>query len=39
MDRTERQKLAISRWIKTGGTGTVIACTGFRKNIYYNNIN
>ena len=38
MTRTERQKLAISRWIKTGGTGTVVACTGFRKNLHNSNI-
>ena len=32
MDRTERQKLAISRWIKSGGKGTILASTGFGKS-------
>ena len=31
MDRTERQKLAISRWIKTGGKGSILASVGFGK--------
>lgn len=31
MDRTERQKLAISRWIKTGGKGTLLLSVGFGK--------
>jgi len=29
MDRTERQKLCLKRWIKAGGNATVVAATGF----------
>lgn len=29
MDRTERQKLCIKRWLGAGGNGCVVACTGF----------
>lgn len=31
MDRTERQKLCIKRWLEAGGTATVVASTGFGK--------
>ena len=31
MDRTERQKLAIRRWINAGGRATLVATTGFGK--------
>lgn len=29
MDRTERQKLCIKRWLGAGGSATVVAATGF----------
>lgn len=31
MDRTERQKLCMKRWLQSGGKGSVVACTGFGK--------
>ena len=31
MDRTERQKLCIKRWLEAGGSATVVASTGFGK--------
>lgn len=31
MDRTERQKLCIKRWLGAGGSATVVASTGFGK--------
>lgn len=31
MNRTERQKLAIRRWLDSNGTGTIVAATGFGK--------
>lgn len=31
MDRTERQKLCIKRWLAAGGSATVVASTGFGK--------
>lgn len=31
MDRTERQKLCIKRWLEANGTATVVASTGFGK--------
>ena len=31
MDRTERQKLCIKRWLSAGGSATVVASTGFGK--------
>lgn len=27
--RTERQKECLKRWIKAGGAGTLVCCTGF----------
>ena len=32
MDRTERQKLCIKRWVKSGGKGSLICATGFGKS-------
>lgn len=29
MDRTERQKLCMKRWLQANGKGSVVACTGF----------
>lgn len=29
MDRTQRQKECLKRWIKAGGKATVVAATGF----------
>lgn len=29
MDRTQRQKECLKRWIKANGKATVVACTGF----------
>lgn len=29
MDRTERQKLCIKRWLEAGGCSVIEACTGF----------
>ena len=29
MNRTERQNLSVSKWIKAGGRGVVVATTGF----------
>ena len=29
MDRTERQKECLKRWIKAGGAACIEACTGF----------
>ena len=31
MDRTERQKLCIKRWLEFGGSACIVACTGFGK--------
>lgn len=31
MNRTERQKLAIRRWLDSNGIGTIVAATGFGK--------
>lgn len=31
MNRTERQKLCMKRWLQSGGKGSVVACTGFGK--------
>lgn len=31
MDRTERQKLGIKRWLSASGSGTCVYCTGFGK--------
>lgn len=31
MDRTERQKECLNRWIKSGGKGSLECCTGFGK--------
>ena len=31
MDRTERQKLCMKRWLQSGGKGSIVACTGFGK--------
>lgn len=31
MNRTERQKLAIKRWLDSNGIGTIVAATGFGK--------
>lgn len=31
MTRTERQELAIKRWIKSGGHSCIVATTGFGK--------
>ena len=29
MDRTERQKLCIKRWLEAGAASTIVASTGF----------
>lgn len=29
MDRTERQKLCIKRWLEAGGSACIVAATGF----------
>ena len=29
MDRTERQKICLKRWIQANGHATVVGCTGF----------
>lgn len=29
MDRTERQKLCLKRWLEASGKGSIVACTGF----------
>ena len=29
MDRTERQKECLKRWLKSGGKASIEACTGF----------
>jgi len=29
MDRTERQKLCLKRWLGAGGRASIEACTGF----------
>lgn len=29
MDRTERQKLCLKRWLESGGHASIVACTGF----------
>lgn len=29
MDRTERQKLCLKRWLDAKGHGSIVACTGF----------
>lgn len=29
MDRTERQKLCLKKWIEAGGAASIVACTGF----------
>ena len=31
MDRTERQKECLKRWLKSGGRASIVACTGFGK--------
>lgn len=31
MNRSERQKVSVSKWLKTGGRGTIEACTGYGK--------
>ena len=31
MDRTERQKLCLKRWLDAKGHGSIVACTGFGK--------
>lgn len=31
MDRSERQKLCIKRWLEAGGNACIVACTGFGK--------
>lgn len=33
MNRTERQKLAIRRWLDSNGIGTIVAATGFGSKI------
>lgn len=32
MNRDDRQKLSCQRWIKAGGAGTLVCCTGFGKS-------
>lgn len=31
MDRTERQKLAVKKWLQSGGRASIVACTGWGK--------
>ena len=37
MDRTQRQRLCIRRWLDCNGKGIIEACTGFGdyRNFYY----